>query len=222
MAAHRPRAPCLLLPLLLLTARVLSQGDLSLSDALEDYDDPQVTTVKPGTAAGAGGKGLSIEDLLKVGSGSLTTKAPASVTPKVPKGTRQPTKPRTKPEDGGLDLADALKPVPGENDKGRGGAFSDQDLMDVGNDNSYKPDKGKGSAGGRNQIQSSDDTNETTAEVGTIAGIVSAVAMALVGAVSSYISYQKKKFCFSIQQSLNAEMNKNESPEGVVATEPQA
>lgn len=41
---------------------------------------------------------------------------------------------------------------------------------------------------------------ETTAEVGTIAGIVSAVAMALVGAVSSYISYQKKKFCFSIQR----------------------
>ncbi len=38
------------------------------------------------------------------------------------------------------------------------------------------------------------------AETGTIAGIVSAVAMALVGAVSSYISYQKKKFCFSMQR----------------------
>lgn len=42
--------------------------------------------------------------------------------------------------------------------------------------------------------------SETTAEVGTIAGIVSAVAMALVGAISSYISYQKKKLCFSIQR----------------------
>lgn len=41
---------------------------------------------------------------------------------------------------------------------------------------------------------------ETTAEVGTIAGIVSAVAMALMGAVTSYISYQKKKLCFSIQR----------------------
>ncbi len=41
---------------------------------------------------------------------------------------------------------------------------------------------------------------ETTAEVGTIAGIVSAVAMALVGAISSYISYQKKKLCFGIQR----------------------
>lgn len=41
---------------------------------------------------------------------------------------------------------------------------------------------------------------ETTAEVGTIAGIVSAVAMALVGAISSYISYQKKKLCFGVQR----------------------
>lgn len=54
---------------------------------------------------------------------------------------------------------------------------------------------------------------ETTAEVGTIAGIVSAVAMALVGAVSSYISYQKKKLCFGIQrkafthQSLHCQMS---------------
>uniref|UniRef100_A0A3P8SV31 CD99 antigen-like protein 2 n=1 Tax=Amphiprion percula TaxID=161767 RepID=A0A3P8SV31_AMPPE len=64
------------------------------------------------------------------------------------------------------------------------GGFSDSDLIDVSKDDTYKPDKGK----------------ETTAEVGTIAGIVSAVAMALVGAISSYISYQKKKFCFSIQR----------------------
>lgn len=38
------------------------------------------------------------------------------------------------------------------------------------------------------------------AETGTIAGIASALAMALIGAVSSYISYQQKKFCFSIQR----------------------
>lgn len=92
---------------------------------------------------------------------------------------------------------------------------------------------------------------DTMAETGTIAGIVSAVAMALVGAVSSYISYQKKKFCFSIQrkneqlalslqindyfrrfcrtspspvfftESLNADMVKAENPEAVVAQEPQ-
>ena len=39
-----------------------------------------------------------------------------------------------------------------------------------------------------------------SAETGTIAGVASALAMALIGAVSSYISYQQKKFCFSIQR----------------------
>lgn len=39
-----------------------------------------------------------------------------------------------------------------------------------------------------------------TVETGTIAGMASALAMALIGAVSSYISYQQKKFCFSIQR----------------------
>lgn len=43
-------------------------------------------------------------------------------------------------------------------------------------------------------------TGSSTVETGTIAGIASALAMALVGAVSSYISYQQKKFCFSIQR----------------------
>uniref|UniRef100_A0A8C8E8X2 CD99 antigen-like protein 2 n=1 Tax=Otus sunia TaxID=257818 RepID=A0A8C8E8X2_9STRI len=59
------------------------------------------------------------------------------------------------------------------------------------------------------------------AETGTIAGIASALAMALIGAVSSYISYQQKKFCFSIQQGLNAEYVKGENMEAVVSEEPQ-
>uniref|UniRef100_A0A8D2L2U4 CD99 antigen-like protein 2 n=1 Tax=Varanus komodoensis TaxID=61221 RepID=A0A8D2L2U4_VARKO len=58
-------------------------------------------------------------------------------------------------------------------------------------------------------------------ETGTIAGIVSGLAMALIGAVSSYISYQQKKFCFSIQQGLNAEYVKGENMEAVVTEEPQ-
>lgn len=37
-------------------------------------------------------------------------------------------------------------------------------------------------------------------ETGTIAYVASALAMALIGAVSSYISYQQKKFCFRIQR----------------------
>uniref|UniRef100_A0A8B9QM76 CD99 antigen-like protein 2 n=1 Tax=Apteryx owenii TaxID=8824 RepID=A0A8B9QM76_APTOW len=59
------------------------------------------------------------------------------------------------------------------------------------------------------------------AETGTIAGVASALAMALIGAVSSYISYQQKKFCFSIQQGLNAEYVKGENMEAVVSEEPQ-
>lgn len=42
-------------------------------------------------------------------------------------------------------------------------------------------------------------STDGTAETGTIAGIASAIGMALVGVVTSYISYQKKKLCFSIQ-----------------------
>uniref|UniRef100_A0A8C4JG91 CD99 antigen-like protein 2 n=1 Tax=Dromaius novaehollandiae TaxID=8790 RepID=A0A8C4JG91_DRONO len=61
----------------------------------------------------------------------------------------------------------------------------------------------------------------SVAETGTIAGIASALAMALIGAVSSYISYQQKKFCFSIQQGLNAEYVKGENMEAVVSEEPQ-
>lgn len=45
-------------------------------------------------------------------------------------------------------------------------------------------------------------------ETGTIAGVASALAMALIGAVSSYISYQQKKFCFSIQRKYTSKQGK--------------
>ncbi|XP_071370723.1 CD99 antigen-like protein 2, partial [Centroberyx affinis] len=176
--------------------------------------------------------------------GPTTTKAPPKV---APKATKAPAKPKPKPEGDDFDLSDALDPNndiggkdknKGQGDKGTGaggkgdrppnrggtgGGFSDSDLADVGKDDTYTPDKGKGGrpSGGSGQIDQSDDNNDTMAETGTIAGIVSAVAMALVGAVGSYISYQKKKLCFSIQQSLNTDMVKAENPEAVVATEPQ-
>ncbi|XP_049617814.1 CD99 antigen-like protein 2 isoform X1 [Syngnathus scovelli] len=155
--------------------------------------------------------------------------ANAQTTPTPLPGTKAPVKPKGKPAAGEFDLADALDP---NNDitttnKGKGGrpagGFSDNDLIDVSNDNSYKPDKGKGGrpSGERDHVNQHDDNIGTTAEVGTIAGIVSAVGMALVGAISSYISYQKKKLCFGIQQSLNAEMVKADAPDSVLATEPQ-
>ncbi|XP_041840824.1 CD99 antigen-like protein 2 [Melanotaenia boesemani] len=164
-------ALCLSLQLMLLPLQVLSQGDMSLSDALDGE--------------------------------------------------------HSKPSADDFDLADALDPKKDigfrDKNKGQKDAFSDKDLIAVSEDNTYKPDKGKGgrSDGNRGQINKEDDTSETTAEVGTIAGIVSAVAMALVGAISSYISYQKKKLCFSIQQSLNVDMTKADNSGPVAATEPQ-
>ncbi|KAK7910302.1 hypothetical protein WMY93_014986 [Mugilogobius chulae] len=221
-----PRAAlslCALLALLL-PLQVISQ-DFDLSDAL---DEKPTSAAKPATpaapAGGAGGAGgdFSLDDGLDK---LTTTKAPPKVVPKVPTTPKAPVKP-VPADDGGFDLADALDPNndPAEKDKKRvpGGGFSDDDLADVGKDDTYKPDKGKGNRpGDRDHIDQRDDNTETTAEVGTIAGIVSAVAMALVGAISSYVSYQKKKFCFSIQQSLNAEMVKSENPDAVVSTEPQ-
>ncbi|XP_031440659.1 CD99 antigen-like protein 2 isoform X2 [Clupea harengus] len=142
-------------------------------------------------------------------------------TPRVTRTTSLPHSAAPGPDD--FDLSDALNPnndIGGKGKGGKGGGqFSDDDLNDLGD---YKPDKGKGGPGGAGSNDL--DNNEydgTMAETGTIAGIVSAVAMALLGAVTSYISYQKKKLCFSIQQSLNTDMVKAENPDAVVSTEPQ-
>ncbi|XP_054979465.1 CD99 antigen-like protein 2 isoform X1 [Sorex araneus] len=143
--------------------------------------------------------------------------------------TRRPATTRAPAKPAGLDfdLADALEDTDDKQKKpsmGAGeGAFSDKDLEDILGDN-YKPDKGKGD--GRS---SSEDSPESgmPAETGTIAGVASALAMALVGAISSYISYQQKKFCFSIQhaaegsEGVNADYVKGEHMEAVVCEEPQ-
>ncbi|KAM3857629.1 CD99 antigen-like protein 2 [Diretmus argenteus] len=205
---------------------------------------PPPKPAKPaGGAGGAGGADLDLSDFFD-NEGTVAPKAPPKV---APKATKAPAKPKPKPAGDEFDLSDALDPNndigtkdknKGQGDKGtgaggkgdtppnrggNGGGFSDSDLDDIGKDDTYKPDKGKGGrpGGGSGHIDPSDDNNDTMAETGTIAGIVSAVAMALVGAVSSYISYQKKKLCFSIQQSLNTDMVKAENPEAVVAAEPQ-
>ncbi|XP_047392339.1 CD99 antigen-like protein 2 isoform X5 [Sciurus carolinensis] len=128
-----------------------------------------------------------------------------------------------------FDLADALDDR-NDRDDGRrkpnvaGGGFSDKDLEDILGGGEYKPDKNKGDGG----YGSSDDPGSgMSTETGTIAGVASALAMALIGAVSSYISYQQKKFCFSIQhaaegqEGLNADYVKGENLEAVVCEEPQ-
>ncbi|XP_044039449.1 CD99 antigen-like protein 2 isoform X2 [Siniperca chuatsi] len=185
---------CLLLALLL-PREVLSQHDWKLEDALEhNVSKALIPSPKPATPGGGAGGELDLGE----SSATTTTKAPPKIVPKVPTGTKAPVSPKS-------------------------GLLSDDDLNNISKDGTYKPDKGEGGhpSGDSDQKNQYDDNSETTAEVGTIAGIVSAVAMALVGAISSYISYQKKKLCFGIQQSLNTDMVKAENPEAVVATEPQ-
>ncbi|XP_009071529.1 PREDICTED: CD99 antigen-like protein 2 [Acanthisitta chloris] len=141
-----------------------------------------------------------------------------TTTTKQPKTTRAPPKhnPGKNPMD--FDLADALDDKNDGKDAGRpnirpGEGFSDDDLASI-VDGGYSPDKKKGAEGNT-------DNSYSVAETGTIAGIASGLAMALIGAVSSYISYQQKKFCFSIQQGLNTEYVKGENMEAVVSEEPQ-
>ncbi|XP_014887317.1 CD99 antigen-like protein 2 isoform X1 [Poecilia latipinna] len=196
---------------LLLPLGVLSQFDFDLNDALDDGSVKPSASVKPKPEAPTRG-------IEQATVRTTTIKVPVKVKPKLPTSTTasKKTKPKSTGQD--FDLADALD----QNQK-PGGGFSDSDLEGVSNDNTYKPDKGKGGYKKEDTSQSSHDENsEVTAEAGTIAGIVSTVGMALVGAITSYISYQKKKLCFSLQQSLNVDINKAEIPEGVVATEPQA
>ncbi|XP_063491396.1 CD99 antigen-like protein 2 isoform X6 [Symphalangus syndactylus] len=199
--------------------------DFNLEDAVKEtssvkqpWDHTTTTTTnRPGTTrapAKPPGGGLDLADALdgqddgrrKPGIGGRERWNHVTTTTKRPVTTRAPA--NTLGND--FDLADALDDR-NDRDDGRrrpnagGGGFSDKDLEDIVGGGEYKPDKGKG----------------TVAETGTIAGVASALAMALIGAVSSYISYQQKKFCFSIQQGLNADYVKGENLEAVVCEEPQ-
>lgn len=124
----------------------------------------------------------------------------------------------------GFNLEDALDDRndldgPKKPSAGEAGGLSDKDLEDILGGGGYKPDKNKGGGGGYGSDE--DPGSGISTETGTIAGVASALAMALIGAVSSYISYQQKKFCFSIQQGLNADYVKGENLEAVVCEEPQ-
>ncbi|KAG5844084.1 hypothetical protein ANANG_G00157710 [Anguilla anguilla] len=236
--AKRPTWSLLVISLLAVTA--LSQ-DLDLFDALDDGPTKSPPAKpKPAPAGPAGGKDSDIYDLLDFDA-KPTTKPPRRLPTKAPFRPR----PKPKPAADDFDLSDALDPkndIPGGKDKGgkdkdfgglgrvqgspqgtgsvSGNEFSDGDLLDILGDNDYKPDKGKGARGGGGNIPADNSNNDNTAEAGTVAGIASAIAMALVGAVSSYISYQKKKLCFSIQPNVNSEYVKAENPESVIFQEP--
>ncbi|KAM7338208.1 CD99 antigen-like protein 2 [Alexandromys fortis] len=213
--------------------------DFNLEDALKEtssvkqrWDHFSTTTRRPGTTrapANPAGSNFDLTDALadgddgrrKPGTGGrerwdhVTT-----TTTRRPGTTRAPSNPM---EPDGFNLADALDDQNDLDDRkkpsvGEGGGFSDRDLEDILGGGGYKPDKNKGGGG----YGSTDDPGSgMSTETGTIAGVASALAMALIGAVSSYISYQQKKFCFSIQQGLNADYVKGENLEAVVCEEPQ-
>ncbi|KAG7315951.1 hypothetical protein KOW79_020817 [Hemibagrus wyckioides] len=122
-----------------------------------------------------------------------------------------------KANDGELTLEDALLPDPEKPNTDpkqpvappnsgdpkpptSGGDFSDTDLLD-GN-----PDTSQGD-------WSEDPQNDQpkAAEGGQMAGIISAVAVAVFGAASSYFAYQKKKLCFKVQGGTDPESGRNQS-----------
>ncbi|KAJ7310450.1 hypothetical protein JRQ81_007368 [Phrynocephalus forsythii] len=194
---------------------------------LLDFDTPPERTTKP--AKGTVGPYTRKQD-----DGHWNVQH--TTTTKQPKTTKPPPKkiPAKDPMD--FDLSDALDDqndgqgggMPNVNPGGRGSKdrggrdgkwdLSDSDLEDI--LDQYEPEKKKG-GGGASGGGDSNYNDGALVETGTIAGIVSGLAMALIGAVSSYISYQQKKFCFSIQQGLNAEYVKGENMEAVVTEEPQ-
>ncbi|XP_069603163.1 CD99 antigen-like protein 2 isoform X3 [Ranitomeya imitator] len=226
--------------------RAHGQGDFSLEDAFDDIPTQKPKPApKPPKVPTHNTDDFSLDDFFD----DITTKKPkpAPKPPKVPTRNTDdidfdatkppkvvPKRPTKKPGPHDFSLEDALDPKNDPNkggstirdkDKPKGGGnkdFSDSDLDDIMN-GGYKPDKGRGrdKGDGRHQEDNRDQGEGNLAETGTIAGIASALVMALVGAVSSYISYQQKKFCFSIQQGLNAEYVKGENMEAVMVEEPQ-
>ncbi|XP_041430739.1 CD99 antigen-like protein 2 isoform X3 [Xenopus laevis] len=200
---------------LVLTLAFLAMGwkayaqDFDLYDALGDPTEKPKPKPKPPKNPTRDSGDLDLSDFFDTPV-KTTTKSPRRVTKPPPKQpdlwfsttTKSPKKPPKKPD------------------------ISDSDLDDIFNDG-YNPDKKKGGGGGGGRAagqgdnDSSDSGFGSQAETGTIAGIASALGMALIGAVSSYISYQKKKFCFSIQEGLNAQYVKGENMEAVMCEEPQ-
>ncbi|CAN9497483.1 unnamed protein product [Ophioblennius macclurei] len=200
------RTVCLFL---LLSWTFSQDAGFDLSDAFDDLD-PVPTPAKPKAdkpKEGGGDFGFDLEDALKPDSG----KKPADNPPK------------SGGSDTELDLFDALGPddhpkpdkpavkPPNSGGGGGGGTLSDDDLLVLtggggggGGGGNYEPDGGRPAGGGGNTNYDSYDHHGGADEPqeagsGPIAGIVSAVGVALLGAASSYVAYQKKKLCFKLQ-----------------------
>nr|XP_029523110.1 CD99 antigen-like protein 2 isoform X3 [Oncorhynchus nerka] len=197
---------CLWIALLVTLVIGTKTQDLDLSDAF-DFDDPTTTVPKqPKEPA----KDPSPEPEKPAGippkEGGTDPKPldPKPVDPKKPAEDPVPGKPAVvPPKDGGTG----------------GGSFGDNDLFDVSDNDNYKPDPGKG-GGARAADPAPSDPNggggapadqpqAEEAGSGQIAGIVSGIGVALLGAASSYFAYQKKKLCFKVQGGEDPESGKN-------------
>ncbi|XP_037099432.1 CD99 molecule isoform X2 [Syngnathus acus] len=185
---------CLLPAVLLLVTGALTQDEFNLFDALDDVDPtPPQPKEQPKSP-----DNTNLDDGLKLFD-ALGPDEPEPEKPKKPKNTGD--------SDGfGFDLDDALKPDPNAKPDtpvvnppkrgGGGGNFDDNDLFDISDGGNSNPDDG-----GADQPQE--------AGSGKIAGIVSAIGVALLGAASSYFAYQKKKLCFKIQGGADPESGKS-------------
>ncbi|KAM6094158.1 CD99 antigen-like isoform 2-T2 [Chlamydotis macqueenii] len=91
------------------------------------------------------------------------------------------------------------------------GNLDDSDLYD----GSLPKGGSDGSGSNERKGPSSNGGQEAEGSQGAIAGIVSAVVATVIGAVSSFIAYQKKKLCFkqSDEENVNMESNRGAQSE---------
>ncbi|XP_035249798.1 CD99 molecule isoform X4 [Anguilla anguilla] len=169
--------------------------DLDLSDAVAEGDAAPAAT----PAAVPENPAVPAPEETKEPTGAaddldLAEAAKPEPTPEPAKPTEAPKAPE-EPAGGDLDLGDAVDPEPEPK------PVPDKPAVDT------PTDEGNGEA--------ADEPQEAGA--GQIAGIVSAVGAAIVGAVGSYFAYQKKKLCFKVQggdpESANKESGTQADPQ---------
>ncbi|KAI7811502.1 CD99 molecule precursor, partial [Triplophysa rosa] len=197
--------------ILLLASLVATKAqDLDLADAFDfDVDKPTAKPpVKPAPPKNSNPDGFDLSDAFDLDD------------PKKPAVNHPKSEDPKKPTGDGFDLSDALgpdtepkKPVVKPHKEGGtgtgGGTFDDKDLLDVGDgDDGYKPDGGK--SGGRGADPGHEGGASDQPQGGALAGIISSVGVALLGAASGYIAYQKKKLCFKIQGGQDPESGKTQ------------
>ncbi|XP_077150820.1 CD99 antigen isoform X6 [Ranitomeya variabilis] len=187
--------------LLLIVAGTRGQDDsgFDLSDAIGPDELKPTSKPQPGPGDDA------LDDLGVLGFGDT---GGAAVVPKKPTPKPPPVVPAGGGgggDEGGFNLEDAfggddtykpVKPHPGQGGGGGGGTFGDDDLLEPGMPHDSPSDHDNRPKGRASQPSSGGEEQGQEGNQSMLAGIVSTVAVAAVGAVSSFIAYQKKKLCF--------------------------